>query len=252
MRPPGTRVPWLARLFGSDRGAPDAIPAVTDGPITAQLIRDCVGTESPTILDIGANKGTQSLWLAEMFDDARVFSFEPDPRAITRFKETVGDHPDVTLFELALSDRDGTITFHQSGGHHDPDLAAEMPEGWDLSGSIRAPKEHLDAHPWVTFEETVEVATTTLDSWCADQGVDAIDFIWMDVQGAEIDVFRGGVAALARTRYVYTEYSDRELYEGQRPLADLLDHLGRFRVVTRYPTDVLLENTSLRRSPPPT
>ncbi|MEN9248224.1 MAG: hypothetical protein Q6L50_08560 [Gloeomargarita sp. GMQP_bins_120] len=37
------------------------------------------------------------------------------------------------------------------------------------------------------------------------------DFIWADVQGAEVDLIQGGLQALANTRYFYTEYANTEL-----------------------------------------
>ena len=98
--------------------------------------------------------------------------------------------------------------------------------------------------------DSCEVATTTLDRWCADQSIDRIDVIWMDVQGAELDAFQSGAQARRHTRYVYTEYSDRERYEGQRSLPELLDHLRHLRVVEQFATDVLLENTDVTQSPP--
>lgn len=72
----------------------------------------------------------------------------------------------------------------------------------------------------------------------------------MDVQGAESDVIAGGQKTLGRTRFIYTEYSDRELYEGQLSLRSILDLLPAFEVVTLYPReiegDVLLRNKVLR------
>lgn len=225
------------------RSSPGDLPAVTAEPITADEIRRQVGTETPTVLEIGCNGGGDTLWFLEMFAAPRLYCFEPDPRAIARFRRQVGERHDVQLFEMALSDRNGTVTFHQSGGRPDTEGRGPMTEGWDQSGSIRAPKAHLEVHPWVTFDETIEVPTSTLDSWRDAHGIGPVDFIWMDVQGAEIDVFRGGPRTLADTRLLYTEFSDEELYEGQRPLRDLLDELGHFAVVKRYPGDVLLRNT---------
>ena len=89
-----------------------------------------------------------------------------------------------------------------------------------------------------------------LDTWCDENGIEAIDFIWLDVQGAEMDVIRGGEKVLVKTRYIYTEYSDQELYEGQSPLDQLLNALPAFKIVERYRGDVLLENVTLSRSNP--
>ena len=81
------------------------------------------------------------------------------------------------------------------------------------------------------------------------QGIAQVDLIWMDVQGAEADVFRGGRETLAKTRFIYTEYGETELYQGQLPFRQLLAEVPDFKVLARYPTDVLLYNHRLV-SPP--
>jgi FkbM family methyltransferase len=150
------------------------------------------------------------------------------------------------LFQLAISDRNGTTEFYTSGGAPaEPTLANLCPEGWDLSGSIRKPKEHLVEHPWCKFENKIEIKTMTLDTWCTQQQVDKIDFMWVDVQGAEVDLIRGAQAALRQTRFIYTEYSNREVYEGQINLRQLLGLLPDFEVVHRYVNDVLLRNKTI-------
>ncbi len=62
---------------------------------------------------------------------------------------------------------------------------------------------------------------------------------------AENLFIRGGQEALGKTRYLYTEYSNRELYEGQVNLPQLLALLPDYEVVARYPGDVLLRNKTL-------
>ena len=218
-------------------------PPVSYSKITKDLIRACVGKDNPTILEIGCNDGTHTIWFLEIFKNPKIYCFEPDPRAIANFKNKVGRHDNVHLFEMALSDRNGEIAFYQSGGWH------KAREDWDLSGSIRKPKEHLMAYPWVKFDRAITVKTVTLDAWCSEHEVEHIDFIWMDVQGAEIDVFKGGVNVLAKTDIIYTEYSNRELYEGQFTLKQLLKQLRAFKVLIRYPGDVLLAHKRLNPLP---
>jgi FkbM family methyltransferase len=242
------RVPGLRALVRSLRSLPSrllGLPPTTYSSIDGELIRACVGSSDPTILEIGCNDGTTTLWLLEMFDNPSIYCFEPDPRAIARFKAKVPQDPRVVLFEMALSDREGIIDFYQSGGSPDELRAQMMPEGWDLSGSIRRPHRHSQAFPWVTFDHKISVVTSSLDTVCEKNGIGSIDFIWMDVQGAELEVLRGATTALRNTRYLYTEYSNRELYAGQPKLRDLVKFLRDFSLVVRYPGDALFRNTRL-------
>ena len=224
------------------------IPGITPGRQSKSDVRSWVTSDRPVILDIGCNDGTHTRWFLELFPEAIVHCFEPDPRPRRRFAENVHD-PRAHLYPIALSAEDGTAEFHQSGGSPPASLGPRPrhPGGWDYSGSIRRPKAHLEKHPWVTFPGRIEVPTRRLDGWLDEQGdIDVIDLIWADVQGAEVDLITGGPEAFSRTRYVFMEYSELELYEGQIGLRRILRMLPRFEIVTRYKDDVLMRN----RKPP--
>ncbi len=236
------RYPRLKKYIKAPFYFIQGVPPVYHTEISPEFIRECVDKPDPVILEIGCNSGSHTLWFLQAFSRPRIHCFEPDPRAIARFKKKVGERENVALHEIALSDRDGEITFHQSDGQRDESQVQLLPEGWDFSGSIRKPKDHLKEYPWVTFEHSITVPTMTLDHWCRDRQIEHIDFIWMDVQGAEMDVINGGRATLQKTRYLYTEYSTKELYEGQATLKSLLKNLPEFKALIRYPNDILLQN----------
>jgi len=216
-------------------------PRVTAGSIDRGMLLTLIARDDPLILDIGSNDGTHTLWFLDLFPRARVFSFEPDPRAQKRYVERVSSNRAV-LFNLAISDKDGFAEFYVSSGVPPTSTPGTPPGDYAASGSIRKPKRHLELHPWVKFEEKIVVSTRRLDTWAADESVDSVDFIWADVQGAEIDLINGGRVTLSNTRYLYTEYSNRELYEGQVGLKDLLKSLPEFEVVHRFAYDMLLRN----------
>jgi FkbM family methyltransferase len=208
-------------------------------PLSRAEIASLVKKPDPTILEIGCNSGGDTLAMLRAMPEAKIYCFEPDPRAVARFRKKLGsDFERVKLFEIAVSDRSGKIEFHTSGG-------GAFPEGFDQSGSIRRPKNHLVEYPGVSFEKTITVQTLTLDDWCSQNDIANVDFIWMDVQGAEGDVIAGARNILQKTRVLYTEYSNNELYEGQLSLKKLLAHLPSFDVIAKYPGDVLLRNRSL-------
>jgi 2-O-methyltransferase len=222
----------MNRLFHRVRG-------LTMIPLSHEEIAKLVEKPDPIILEIGCNDGSDTLAFLRAIPQAKIYCFEPDPRAIARFKKQLGsDHSNVKLFEIALSDQTGEINFHTSSG-------GDSPEGFDQSGSIRQPRNVLTRFTRITFEKTIRVRTCRLDDWCAENGVRQVDFIWMDVQGAEGDVITGAGEILKATKYLYTEYSNNELYDGQLSLKDLLKRLPLFDVVARYPGDVLLRNKEL-------
>jgi hypothetical protein len=50
---------------------------------------------------------------------------------------------------------------------------------------------------------------------------------------------------LSESRYLYSEYSDHEIYKGQITLAGLLEKLPDFALVRRYAEDALFKNQRL-------
>ena len=236
-------IPYLqeaARLFKRE-------PPITPGEFDLSSLPSLLGKDDPVILDVGANDGGHTLVFLEMFPRGRVYAFEPDPRAAATFRRKVTT-PRATLYELAASDVDGASEFHVSGGAPPPESGVTRPEGWDLSGSLRRPKAHLELHPWCTFGEPITVETKRLDTWRREQGVETVDFIWADVQGAEENLILGAQETLARTRFFYTEYGDRELYEGQIGLKQIQELLPDFEVLLRFQGDALFKNTKPLRT----
>lgn len=213
-----------------------------------------ISSRFPSILEIGCNDGTDTNKFLELLPKAILCCFEPDPRAIARFKETVCSDR-VTLVECALSNVDGFATFFGSSGQ--PPEKSKGPKAshycfldeWDLSGSLCKPTGHLNYSPWVTFptDRQYTVETVRLDTWIGPPDGVKIDFIWADVQGAEALLIQGGLETLARTKFFYTEFSDKEMYTGQPDLEGILKLLPTFEVVALYGrTNVLLRQTQLK------
>lgn len=216
-------------------------PHVTDGEFNLCSLPHLLGRDDPVIVEIGTNDGEHTKQFLSLFPVPRVYAFEPDPRARRRFEVNLRNRR-VNLSPCAVGATDGHATLYLSSGYPDEESKELMPDGWDKSSSIRKPVYHLTRHPWCKFDEQMIVPICRLDTWARLNKVDTVDFIWADVQGAEVDVIEGGKETLKRTRYFYTEYNNSELYEGQVSLRSLLRSLPEFQVVTRYHNDVLLAN----------
>lgn len=212
-------------------------------------VTERLGYVPQVVLEIGANNGNDSLRMLSAFPGADLHCFEPDPRPAAQLEERL-QGTTARVYRSAVGAIDGPLTFHQSSGTP-PTPIAGIADNWHLSGSLRTPKRHLDEYPWCRFDDELTVDCTRLDTWAEQHGVDRVDFIWADVQGAERDLIEGGQQLLSRTRLLYTEYSNKELYEGQATLRQLKAMLPGWRVVKRFPEDVLFENVALGRTATP-
>lgn len=170
------------------------------------------------ILDIGSCEGEDSVRYARRFPTARVFAFEPLPANQQLIRANFAKHGVTTaeLVPLALSDRTGDATFHVSSGRPPEEFAGKDWNYGNKSSSLLPPAGADPMFGWVEFKEKIAVRTDTLDHFCQERGVDRIDFIHMDVQGAEHLVLQGARAMLPRIGAIWLEVSDRELYAGQR------------------------------------
>jgi FkbM family methyltransferase len=195
-----------------------------------------------TIVEIGANDGTDTLKFRKMHKESRIVCFEPDPRNIELLKKAEIDKI-IELYPFAVSDTNGAATFHLS------DIDNQSSSGWS-SSSLKKPERHLDLHPQVKFNKNIIVDTIALDTFEPLKDTE-IDFIWMDVQGAEDLVLKGATETLKRTKYLHTEYSDSPLYTGQPNKKDIETILGHNWRVERtygsakYGGDILYKNVGI-------
>jgi len=206
--------------------------------ISKSYIKSFIKTESPTILEIGANNGKDSLEFLNEFKKIELHCFEPDPRQIKNFKSRIIDKR-CTLHEIGLSNQKGIFKFYLSESK-DPTKNAND------SSSLKKPKKHLKRFPWISFKKDIKIKTETLDSWTKKNKIKEIDFIWADVQGTEKELIEGGLNTLnKKVKYFYTEFYNEELYEGQISLKEILILLPNFRLVKIYGNNALLKNISM-------
>jgi len=151
------------------------------------------------------------------------------------------------LVNAAIGSRDDMTTFYLSTG---TPPKSSLLRDWDRSSSIKRPTGHLSHAPWCKFDVTIRVPVRRLDTWLIGQPhISMIDFIWADIQGAEADLIKGAEETLTRTRYFYTEFYNKELYEGQPNLQEMLEMLPGWDAVAIYDrSNILLQNRDLLSS----
>ncbi len=168
---------------------------------------------NPVIVEAGAFKGAGTVKLAEKWPKGTVHAFEPVPQIFRELQNYSGLYYNVKRYACALSDSCGMAEFHVS---EKPTRPGEPSQG----GSLLKPKERLK---WsnLEYKKTMQVPTMTLDYWAEKYKIEEIDFLWLDMQGCELNVMKAAPNMLAKVKVIYTEVEFVEAYEGQYQYGDV-------------------------------
>ncbi len=190
-----------------------------------------------TVLEVGANIGTETVSLLHRYGVERVIAFEPDADNARLLRANLalnGLHDRAEVHELALSDVDAALTLERSdencGDHRirvtDPLVSEDL---YDESS-----------------RSTVQVAARRLDSLAQSGELDleAVDLVWMDAQGHEGHVLAGAEALIAVGVPVLTEYWPYGLRRA--------GGLDRFHALVADGYDTVVDLRSNRDEPPVT
>lgn len=149
------------------------------------------------VLHIGAHFGQENKVYEELQIENRIF-FEPLSNNFRKLSENVD--PKFTLINKALGDFNGEVEMYVEK------------ENSGQSSSVLKPSLHLVQYPHITFQDTEKVEIARLDDIEFDR--ESFNFINIDVQGYELEVFKGASETLKSVDYIMTELNIEELYEG--------------------------------------
>ena len=143
------------------------------------------------------------------FPGSRIHAFELDPKSCERLRALA--MPGVEIHEVAIGRRRERRVVHLT--NH------------PMCSSLYRPNQ-----PWLEcfhnlevsyLRDTAEVSTVSIDDFTSQAGIDRIDFVKIDIQGAELDAFHGGSRSLGGCLAIVTEVEFLELYENQPLFGDV-------------------------------
>jgi FkbM family methyltransferase len=191
--------------------------------IPFQFLIDKIGIKVRGILHIGAHE------CEEIGDYIRygvpmdnIYWVEAMANKVDLMKRRI---PSLKIFQAVISDVDDeSISFHITNNGQ--------------SSSILEFGTHSTNHPSVIVTETIDVKTTRMDTLINRESIDmsAVNFINLDIQGAELKALQSMESHLDKIDYIYTEVNSEEVYKGCCKVDEidtLLSKYGFKRVLTK-------------------
>jgi amino acid adenylation domain-containing protein/FkbM family methyltransferase len=222
--------------------------------LQAYLRHGIAVNDGDCILDVGANIGLFTLFASRLARNLRIIAFEPNPAAFACLQanaEAWGAGVKCQPFGISSENRSADLTFfegmsllsgfyadaaaeramvqtylsnQQAGPAADPQLAAQV--GQLIDGRLQA--------------KLVPARLRTLSSVIAEEGIERIDLLKVNVEKSELDVLRGlGAADWPKIRQLVVEV-DRSDY--LPPITELLERQG-FECLSEQ--DPLLRDTEI-------
>jgi len=133
------------------------------------------------VLDAGANVGHLSIFFSKKVGaKGQIYSFEPDNHNIKTFKKNIELNEElennISIHDLLLWNENKVIDFEEAGS-----------EG---SSAV-----------WFSGKnDVVKKQAVTIDSWISKKNIKQLDFIKMDIEGAEIEALEGCVETIKKLK----------------------------------------------------
>ena len=151
-----------------------------------------IRTAPAIIVDAGANIGLASLYFANRFPSSRIIAIEPERRNFELLSKNVAGYANITPVHGALWHENKVIDLV------DPDLG----EWGFMTQAADSVDERLG-------DSLHEVQGMTVDTIMREHGIERIDILKIDIEGAEREVFRDPSSWLGKVDALIVELHER-------------------------------------------
>lgn len=180
------------------------------------------GVKPSGVLHIGGNRGEEAPQYSEAHVK-KVIWVEANPEIFTQLQANIKGYPGHSAVLACVGDIDGEeVTFHVANN-----------EG--QSSSYLELGVHKKQHPTVSYIADIPMTTKRIDSLGLD--LSGIDYLSMDIQGAEGKALRGMGDLLRQFKWLYIEVNRAEVYKGCPNVNELdlfLNGFGFKRAATEW------------------
>jgi FkbM family methyltransferase len=208
------------------------------------------GAQIQVIWEIGSRDGVDGVELSRTFPMASVLCFEPNPDTFQQVVDATLRAPKGSMqaFRLALCNSDEPVTFFKIDATA---TKTAWPDGNPGASSLYVASGD---YPFEEYAQVPVLVQGRRASSLIAEGLPPPDFVWMDVQGAELEVLKGFGEYLSNVDLIHVELSLRVIYTGQALAPEVISFLAnsgfRWHSVTRkgeWQFDALFLNARARR-----
>ncbi len=169
------------------------------------------------IFDVGAHKGESIIFFREIFKNAQIYCFEPNPESLKQI-EKMSNSSD-KIFNVALSNYNGKSDFNVQDISH---LSSLHPVNKRSKSSLGyADKEK---------HKVITVDVMTGDKIIKDYNIKVVDLLKIDVQSNEVQTLEGFKNSLKLVKNIIVEVSFYDFYNNKSSISEIENIINGFEL----------------------
>ena len=182
-----------------------------------KVLKLLVDSNSPTILDVGANNGSSLVEFKKWWPNSKVHCFEPQSECWDELDDLSNEFTNVHINKFALGNKnDESKEFYShdlnTGISGFNKINIESKDSIDLS-KLSNDSKSLENHK-KTINHKRNVQVKRLDEYIKnDKNINQIDLLKIDTQGYELEILEGLGTELNNVRILITELMFYDYYE---------------------------------------
>jgi len=182
-----------------------------------KVLKLLVDSNSPTILDVGANNGSSLVEFKKWWPNSKVHCFEPQSECWDELDDLSNEFTNVRINKFALGNKnDESKEFYShdlnTGISGFNKINIESKDSIDLS-KLSNDNTGLENHK-KTINHKRNVQVKRLDEYIKnDKNINQIDLLKIDTQGYELEILEGLGTELNKVRILITELMFYDYYE---------------------------------------
>jgi FkbM family methyltransferase len=175
-----------------------------------------------TFFDVGQNRGDYTQTLLELYPNAKIHGFEPNPFLTKDLQDRFNGYPNVYLNSFGLGKNKEKLQLFTT--------KENMKTG---HGSIF--KDVMkELHKNAQLEEN-EIELDTISNYCREQGITQVDFLKVDVEGNELSVLQGAEEILNQISVIQFEFNEMNIVSKSflKDFYDLMPNFSFYRLLPK-------------------
>lgn len=156
------------------------------------------------LFEAGGFDGGDTIHLVKLVPQGKIITFEPNPSRFQELVDKTKNISNVKTYPFALCEYNGTIEFNLCHGPTNnrayEGASSILPASDSMKLNYKGPK--------------IQVPCVILDDWCRNNGVNKIDFMWLDLEGYELQMLRSSPRILKTVKAMYVETNFFEFRKG--------------------------------------